>query len=410
MLLINCRSVFVSLQNALLDLASVIDTLSLRAVISDVLSTIIPNVENIFIYLLDVSSNKMLCDNPPHEMSKEGRLRSLLITVVQANVPAVVIIIPVVDEDVGRVISVIVIYCGILENVDEFSLNLLEKHVVSKTWPFHFLSGELYDQDAASLQLKVIHYLQEETHSACCCMLVSSEDNGQLFCRVVGDKVLEEEIIFPEQHRQLNNILGFEVYSMLCVPVISKATAQALLQVARNLFTHLDNVSVLLQEIIQEARTLTNAESCSVFLLEQNNKELVAKVFDGGFVADESAEFRMPADQGIAGHVATTGKILNIKDAYSHPLFYRGVDDSTGFRTRNILCFPIIDDNNQIVGVAELCNKINGPWFTKFDEDLALAFSIYCGISIAHSLLYKKVHEAQYRSHLANEMMMYHLK
>lgn len=57
-------------------------------------------------------------------------------------------------------------------------------------------------------------------------------------------------------------------------------------------------------------------------------------------------EFRIPADQGIAGHVATTGQILNIKDAYSHPLFYRGVDDSTGFRTRNILCFPIKDENN----------------------------------------------------------------
>ncbi|XP_042202322.1 cGMP-dependent 3',5'-cyclic phosphodiesterase-like [Callorhinchus milii] len=118
----------------------------------------------------------------------------------------------------------------------------------------------------------------------------------------------------------------------------------------------------------------------------------------------------MPADQGIAGHVATTGKILNIKDAYSHPLFYRGVDDSTGFKTRNILCFPIKDENKRIIGVAELCNKVNGPWFTKFDEDLALAFSIYCGISIAHSLLYKKVNEAQYRSHLANEMMMYHMK
>lgn len=57
-------------------------------------------------------------------------------------------------------------------------------------------------------------------------------------------------------------------------------------------------------------------------------------------------EFRIPADQGIAGHVATTGQILNIKDAYSHPLFYRGVDDSTGFKTRNILCFPIKDENN----------------------------------------------------------------
>ncbi|XP_072333561.1 cGMP-dependent 3',5'-cyclic phosphodiesterase isoform X5 [Scyliorhinus torazame] len=533
---------FTAHENALLELASVIDTLSLRAVIADVLATIIPNVENIFIYLLDVSSNKLLCDNPPHEMSKEGRLREAVITRqrIECNglhktdvlVPRMrhlvaplpsdkqVIIMPVADEDVGRVIAVILVYCGQLDISDEPSLNLLEKHISATckrvqgllnplSWshvglhhnytadaepPDAFseldhkilkLCGELYDLDASSLQLKVIHYLQQETQSACCCMLVLSEDSTQLFCRVVGDKILEEEISFPlrfdefdqsagdsksmtlnditpNQHQKLNNILGFEVYSMLCVPVTSRATAQvvamgcafnkrsghyftemdeqkiqhcfrytatvltstmsvqkerklktecqALLQVARNLFTHLDNVSVLLQEIIQEARNLTNAESCSVFLLEQNNTELVAKVFDGGFVADESAEFRMPADQGIAGHVATTGKILNIKDAYSHPLFYRAMDDSTGFRTRNILCFPIIDDDNQIVGVAELCNKINGPWFTKFDEDLALAFSIYCGISISHSLLYKRVNEAQYRSHLANEMMMYHLK
>ena len=122
--------------------------------------------------------------------------------------------------------------------------------------------------------------------------------------------------------------------------------------------------------------------SCSVFLLDQVSHELVAKVFDGGVVSDDEVEhmyrtslfdnykdyndddadddeeedskdslcvqkeFRIPADQGIAGHVAMTGQILNIKDAYSHPLFYRGVDDSTGFRTRNILCFPIKDENN----------------------------------------------------------------
>lgn len=59
----------------------------------------------------------------------------------------------------------------------------------------------------------------------------------------------------------------------------------------------------------------------------------------------QSYEIRIPADQGIAGHVATTGQILNILDAYAHPLFYRGVDDSTGFRTRNILCFPIKNEN-----------------------------------------------------------------
>lgn len=38
--------------------------------------------------------------------------------------------------------------------------------------------------------------------------------------------------------------------------------------------------------------------------------------------------------QGIAGHVAETGKILNIHCAYDHPLFYKGLDERTGFITR----------------------------------------------------------------------------
>ena len=45
-------------------------------------------------------------------------------------------------------------------------------------------------------------------------------------------------------------------------------------------------------------------------------------------------EIRVPMDQGIAGHVAKTGELLNIPDAQSHPLFYRNIDQLTGFTTR----------------------------------------------------------------------------
>lgn len=58
---------------------------------------------------------------------------------------------------------------------------------------------------------------------------------------------------------------------------------------------------------------------------------------------------RISVDKGIAGHVATTGKLLNIQDTYKHPLFYKGIDEVTGFKTKNILCFPIYDENG-IVG------------------------------------------------------------
>lgn len=532
------------LQDALLRLAAVVDARSLRVALRDSIRELLPSTECACVYLLEEDS-RLLSDDPPHELPQEGKIRSIVDQLkrcqctglppselpekyricLAAPLPAHrrAVVIPILEQD--KVIAVLLVGCGPLSDQDELHLSVLEKHAsvacvrvqaVQTSYqrpplspsplqshnallPLNVseqdyceldrnilqLCGELYDLDAASLQLKVINYLQQQTRSQCCCLLLVSEDNHQLFCQVVGDKVLEEEISFPlmfgrfgqvvekkksitlqdisaEERRQLSSMLGCEISSMLCVPVVSRATGQvvalacafnkeggkrhteadehaiqhcfcytstvltstlafqkeqklkvecqALLQVAKNLFTHLDDVSVLLQEIIVEARNLSDAEICSVFLLDRVSHELVAKVFDGGVVSDEEKEFRIPADQGIAGHVATTGQILNIKDAYSHPLFYRGVDDSTGFRTRNILCFPIKDENNEVIGVAELVNKMNGPWFNRFDEDLATAFSIYCGISIAHSLLYKRVHEAQFRSHLANEMMMYHMK
>nr|KAF6438596.1 phosphodiesterase 2A [Molossus molossus] len=532
-----------NLQDALLSLGSVIDIAGLRQAVKEALSAVLPKVETVYTYLLDRQS-RLVCEDPPHELPKEGKIREAVTsqkrlgcnglgpsdlpgkTLAKLVAPLApntqVLVIPLVDKEAGAVAAVILVHCGQLSDSEEWNLQAVEKHILvalrrvralqqrgpggapeavqnpptapagdQKGRVAHAhqdgkilqLCGELYDLDASSLQLKVLQYLQQETRSSRCCLLLVSEDNLQLSCKVIGDKVLEEEISFPltmgrlgqvvedkesiqlkdltsEDVQQLQSMLGCELQTMLCVPVISRATdqvvalacafnklegdlftdqdkhviqhcfhytstvltstlafqkeqklkceCQALLQVAKNLFTHLDDVSVLLQEIITEARNLSNAEICSVFLLDQN--ELVAKVFDGGVVDDESYEIRIPANQGIAGHVATTGQILNIPDAYAHPLFYRGVDDSTGFRTRNILCFPIKNENKEVIGVAELVNKINGPWFSKFDEDLATAFSIYCGISIAHSLLYKKVNEAQYRSHLANEMMMYHMK
>ncbi|EDO38644.1 predicted protein, partial [Nematostella vectensis] len=148
---------------------------------------------------------------------------------------------------------------------------------------------------------------------------------------------------------------------------------------------------------------------CSLFLLDRERDELVAKVFDGEIPSNQaSRDLRIPTNQGIVGQVAMTGKLLNIKDAYTHPLFYRGLDVKTGFKTRNILCFPIKDDDG-VIGVAELCNKANGKCFTKFDEDLTRAFAIYCGISIFHSMLYKRAATAWHRSQVCSELMIYHM-
>ena len=76
---------------------------------------------------------------------------------------------------------------------------------------------------------------------------------------------------------------------------------------------------------------------------------------------------------------------------------------------RNILCFPI-KDGDDVLGVVELCNKKNAPGFTQIDEELVMSFSAFSGISLVHGLMYKKVRDAQHRSQLSNELMMYHMK
>ncbi|KOX76378.1 cGMP-dependent 3',5'-cyclic phosphodiesterase [Melipona quadrifasciata] len=170
------------------------------------------------------------------------------------------------------------------------------------------------------------------------------------------------------------------------------------------------------QKLNKYIQTATNTKLSFLIPILVKTEEMVIHVI-GEKILDRElrfpSEMRIPIGQGIAGHVATTGKVLNIRNAYEHPLFYRGVDEITGFKTRNILCFPITDETGivaVIIGVAQLCNKKDALYFDAFDEEVATAFSIYCGISIMHSIVYKKMQDAQARNKLSNEIMMYHMK
>lgn len=54
--------------------------------------------------------------------------------------------------------------------------------------------------------------------------------------------------------------------------------------------------------------------------------------------------------------------------------------------------------------------KVNGFHFDKCDEEIATAFSVYCGISIIHSLVHNEVQKAEARNKLSQELLLYHMK
>jgi adenylate cyclase len=63
---------------------------------------------------------------------------------------------------------------------------------------------------------------------------------------------------------------------------------------------------------------------------------------------------------GYAGHVAETGNVLNIPfDLYNHPDSENSkkFDQANGYRTCSLLCMPIYNSAQELIGVTQLVNK-----------------------------------------------------
>jgi cGMP-specific 3',5'-cyclic phosphodiesterase, invertebrate len=85
----------------------------------------------------------------------------------------------------------------------------------------------------------------------------------------------------------------------------------------------------------------------------------------------------IPFGVGIAGLVAETKEMVNIKDAYNDPRFNCEIDLKTGYKTNHILSLPICNYEGDVIGVAQIINKTNGMNFKKFKTSHSFIFSQY---------------------------------
>ena len=145
------------------------------------------------------------------------------------------------------------------------------------------------------------------------------------------------------------------------------------------------DINLLIKTIAEETKTALNADRCTVYLYDKETDELYSKVATGLDIT----ELRIPADKGLAGHVLKTGETINIKDAYSDKRFNSDVDKETGYRTKNMLCMPIKNFNQETIGVFQVLNKFD-EYFTPEDEDLLVAIASNAGISLENAQLFEK--------------------
>ena len=156
---------------------------------------------------------------------------------------------------------------------------------------------------------------------------------------------------------------------------------ESLIEASKSLNTTLD-LDELLKVILDLAMKNLDADRGTIYLLDDQRKELWSKVLKG----KELVEIRLPLGTGIAGHVAETGKTVNLEDAWKDKRFFSGFDVRTGYVTKTMLCMPMRNRENKVIGVFQMINKEGGV-FDLEDEQFLRAFSDHVALAIENAYL-----------------------
>jgi adenylate cyclase len=146
------------------------------------------------------------------------------------------------------------------------------------------------------------------------------------------------------------------------------------------------DLSALLQRVVAETCKMLGSERATIFLHDPATDTLFSRVASGA----EIAEIRLPSTAGIAGAVFTSGESMNIPYAYADLRFNPAFDRQTGFFTRSILCVPIVNKEDRVIGVTQVLNKSGGV-FTDEDEQRLKAFTAQVSIALENSKLFDDV-------------------
>ena len=158
------------------------------------------------------------------------------------------------------------------------------------------------------------------------------------------------------------------------------------------------NLDELLQLIMTSATDLLGAETSSLLLLDDNTGELTVEVATGEPAPDVMKQ-RVPAGVGIAGWVVENEQPLVVDRPQEDARFYSGIDEKTGFETRNLLAVPL-RTKERVIGAVEVINKTDGG-FAESDVALATALANQAATAIDNARLYSRLADAVVTSRMS---------
>jgi len=176
----------------------------------------------------------------------------------------------------------------------------------------------------------------------------------------------------------------------------------------------------LLERIVIEARSLTNADAGTLYLLDKENQELKFEI-----VQNDSMQIKMGGTSGVdielpnvplfidgepnhanvSSKVALTGETINVKDVYGvegerfpGPREY---DAISGYHTKSMLVMPLQNHENEIIGVLQLLNakhRRTGDTISFLEEyiDLVAALASQAAVALTNAQLIENLNKLFY--------------
>jgi HD-GYP domain-containing protein (c-di-GMP phosphodiesterase class II) len=174
------------------------------------------------------------------------------------------------------------------------------------------------------------------------------------------------------------------------------------------------NTDALLDLILTKSREITNSDAGSLYLSEEEkegSKHLVFRLTQSDSHQVPFRQFTLPIDtRSIAGYAASTGKILNIKDAYrirALPFrLNRDFDEKFGYRTKSMLVVPMKNQKDEVIGVLQLINSKRNAGvklvsrkvvqaevvpYSQRSQELAASLASQAGVALENNLLYRDI-------------------
>ena len=162
----------------------------------------------------------------------------------------------------------------------------------------------------------------------------------------------------------------------------------ALLAEVTQSFTFSLDIDETLQNALERFIEYLDAEADSIFLLENDGKELVCRGCAGPV---DITGLRLPSDKGIVGKTVMERTCQMVRDVSEDPNFAQNVDKDTGFVTRSILCAPLVV-NEQCIGALELINKRGGNGlFDERDQHMLTALASAASLAIHNARMADKL-------------------